>query len=181
MLLCVFGLFALPRLLISRFSFVKQPPSVEITRGVFLSPETFPRKIFPKIFSKHPKRLFADFLARICDEGKGCLLPAYGGGTPFFVGLWASVPRLILQHREHLNPSGRLGLLCSSFCWVVLLVVGFRSSVLPDSLGLPEDLTTGRKTAQNRPKRGKTKVFFGVRWCFLGIFGHSKGAKQRYF
>ena len=84
-----FWLFALPRLLISRFSFVKQPPSVEITRGVFLSPETFPRKIFPKIFSNLPKRLFADFLARICDEGKGVLCHAHRGGVPFFVGLWA--------------------------------------------------------------------------------------------
>ena len=84
----VFLVICIAKLLISRFSFVKQPPSVEITRGVFLSPETFPRKIFPKFFSNLPKRLFADFLARICDEGKGCLLPAHrGGGVPFFVGL----------------------------------------------------------------------------------------------
>ena len=113
----VFLVICIAKLLISRFSFL-EPPSVEITRGVFLSPETFPRKIFPKIFSNLPKRLFADFLARICDEGKGCLLPAHRGGVPFFVGLlgfprslslvasfprslWASVP-------EGLTASGAL-------------------------------------------------------------------------
>lgn len=81
-----FWLFALPSYLFHDFHLFNITPSVEITQGVFLSPETFHRKIFPKIFSKHPKRLFADFLARICDEGKGCLCPAIWGGTPF---LWA--------------------------------------------------------------------------------------------
>ena len=98
-----FWLFALPRLLISRFSFL-EPPSVEITRGVFLSPETFPRKIFPKIFSNLPKRLFADFLARICDEGKGCLLPAHRGGVSLsLLACWAS--RSLSFFRSSLAPA----------------------------------------------------------------------------
>ena len=37
------------------------------------------------------------------------------------------------------------------------------------------------KTAQNRLKRGKNKEFFEGVWCFLGIFGHSKGAKTNKF
>ena len=54
-----------------------------------MPPKHSHEKFFRKFFQIYPRRLFADFLARICDEGKGCLLPAYGGGYPFFVGLWA--------------------------------------------------------------------------------------------
>ena len=145
MFLC-FWLFALPRLLISRFSFVKQPPSVEITRGVFLSPETFPRKIFPKIFSNLPKRLFADFLARICDEGKGVLCPALWGGYPF---LWAcglasalslSAPFPCLFFPCSLVAPAVQALsfvpccLVGGWCWSVVL--GFPRSLVPRSLSL---------------------------------------------
>ena len=81
-----FWLLASPRLLISRFSFVRTPP-VETTQGVFLSPETFPRKIFPKIFFKSTQ---GDFLLIFWREfvmrGKAaCSLPM--GGVPLFCGL----------------------------------------------------------------------------------------------
>ena len=104
-------------------------------------------KFFRNFFQNYPRRLFADFLARIFDEGNGCLLLAIGG-VP--LSLWACglvvaflsfpFPRSLFpcglpfpigwQHWEHLNPSGRLVLLCSSFCWVVR---GFLASVLPRS------------------------------------------------
>ena len=34
---------------------------------------------------------------------------------------------------------------------------------------------------QNRLKRGKSKTFFGVRWCFLGVLRYSKRAKLNIF
>ena len=140
------------KLLISRFSFVRTP-SVEKREGFFFPPKHSHEKFFRNFFQIYPRRLFADFLARICDEGKGCLLPAYGGGTPF---LWACglvglslpffrfpFPRSLFpcglpfpigwQHREHLNPSGRLVLLCSSF-FVGWCVASVPRSCL-DSLG----------------------------------------------
>ena len=54
-----------------------------------MPPKHSHEKFFRKFFQITPRRLFADFLARICDEGNGRLLPAYGGGTPFcrLVGL----------------------------------------------------------------------------------------------
>ena len=61
------------------------------------------------------------------------------------------LPGLIVQHWEHRGGSG-----------------------------LWEHLKQG-KSGQNRLKRGKNKDFFGVLWCFLGIFGHSKGAKPNIF
>ena len=80
-----FWLLALPRLLISRFSVVRTP-SVETTQGDFLSPKHSHDKFFRKFFQNYPRRLFADFLARIYDEGECLLLLAVGGGTLF---LWA--------------------------------------------------------------------------------------------
>ena len=130
----VFLVTCIARLLISRFSFVKQPPSVEKRKGFFL-PRNIPTKNFPKIFSKHPKRLFPDFLARICDEGNGCLPLAYGGGTPFLgaCGLAASALSLSFSFLC----SGYAGGFRSLSCWVALpfFLVGFPASVLPRSLG----------------------------------------------
>ena len=51
-----------------------------------MPPKHSHEKFFRKFFQIYPRRLFADFLARICDEGNGCLLLAIGGGTLF---LWA--------------------------------------------------------------------------------------------
>ena len=64
-------------------------PSVEKREGFFFPPKHSTEKFFRKFFQIYPRRLFADFLARICDEGNGCLPFAIGGGYPFFVGLWA--------------------------------------------------------------------------------------------
>ena len=106
------------------------PPSVEKRKGFFFPPKHSTEKFFRKFFQIYPKRLFADFLARICDEGNGCLPLAIGGGVPFFVGLWASLSLslfpfpflcsaflpcglaflLFLDYWEHLNPSGAAGL-----------------------------------------------------------------------
>ena len=158
-----FWLLALPSYLFHGFHLLNNPLPLRQRKGFFL-PRNIPTKNFSENFFKTtPRRLFADFLARICDEGNGCLLLAIGGGYPLFVGLWACrwlcsasflFPLLLRlfrllrslfpcglpfpigwQHREHLNPSGRLVLLCSSFCWVVL---GFPASVrlsVLDSLG----------------------------------------------
>ena len=126
MLLCVFGYLHCQVTYFTIF-IVKQPPSVETTRGVFLSPETFPRKIFPKFFQIHPKRLFADFLARICDEGNGCLLPAYGGGTRFLwaCGLVAGLLRIFFPFPSLLRLCRRSGSLflvgLSCWCWASLV------------------------------------------------------------
>ena len=126
-----FWLFALPSYLFHGFHLL-EPLPLRQRKGFFFPPKHSHEKFFRKFFQIYPRRLFADFLARICDEGKGCLLPAYGGGVPFFVGFWACrcpsfvsfSPSLFLslrslfpcglpfligwQHREHLNPSGRL-------------------------------------------------------------------------
>ena len=123
-----FWLFALPRLLISRFSFVRTP-SVEKREGFFLPPKHSTEKFFRKFFQNYPRRLFADFLARICDEGKGCLLLAIGGGVPFFVGLWAccrsaSFPLSLVPHLL------RLFRLLPSLSLVPSFLVGFRSLVV---------------------------------------------------
>ena len=80
-----FWLLASPRLLISRFSFVRTP-SVEKREGFFFAPKHSHEKFFRNFFQIYPRRLFADFLARICDEGNGCPPFAIGGGTLF---LWA--------------------------------------------------------------------------------------------
>ena len=87
-----FWLLALPRLLISRFSFVRTPP-VETTQGVFLYPRNIPTKNFSENFFKSTQ---GDFLLIFWREfvmrGKAaCSLPM-GGGYPFLcglVGLWA--------------------------------------------------------------------------------------------
>ena len=98
--------------------------------------------------------------------------------------------------------------MCSSFCWVVR---GFRSSVLPRSsrehqdhrqrgqrgcrsflpLGpdrliasaqLRQDLSTSiARMGAKGLKGGKNKEFFGVAWCFVGLFGHPKRAKPKIF
>ena len=111
------------------------------------------------------------------------------GGVPLsLLGLWVCrclsfvslslVPSCIRLDRQtasgalrHLGASGQLGLLCPSFCWVVLLVGGgagwlpFLSSSLDSAgLGAPEPIGEAldygitlnrRKTAQNRLKSGK--------------------------
>ena len=64
-------------------------PSVEKREGFFFPPKHSHEKFFRNFFQIYPRRLFADFLARICDEGRCFLRLAIGGGTPFFVGLWA--------------------------------------------------------------------------------------------
>ena len=51
-----------------------------------MPPKHSHEKFFRKFFQNYPRRLFADFLARICDEGNDCLHLAIGGGTLF---LWA--------------------------------------------------------------------------------------------
>ena len=146
-----FWLLALPSYLFHDFHLL-EPLPLRQRKGFFLPPKHSHEKFFRKFFQNYPRRLFADFLARICDEGNGCLPLAIGGGYPLLWGcgfvvapllclpsfprsslapalslvafplsLWASVP-------YWLTASGRLVLLCSSFCWVAL---GFRSSVPP--------------------------------------------------
>ena len=152
MLLCVFGYLHCQ---VTYFTIChRYAPSVEKRKGFFFPPKHSHEKFFRKFFQITPRRLFADFLARICDEGNGCLPFAYGGvplfcglvglslrffALPFFrsslapalslvafpLSLWASVP-------YWLAASGRLVLLCSSFCWVVL----------PRTSREPEDLRT---------------------------------------
>ena len=83
-----FWLLALPSYLFHDFHLL-EPLPLRQRKGFFFAPKHSHEKFVRKFFQIYPRRLFAHFLARICDEGKGCLLPAYGGGTPFFVGLWA--------------------------------------------------------------------------------------------
>lgn len=160
MLLCVFGYLHCQ---VTYFTiFICASPSVEITQGVFLTPETFHEKFFRKFFQNYPKRLFPDFLARICDEGKGCLLPAHRGGYPLFVGLWACCRSASLApFLSFLTCSGssfRSLLSCLVGCFVPLLPCGLPflgpASVLALIPREPEDLTTGQR-AQNRLKRVK--------------------------
>ena len=111
--------------------------------GFFFTPKHSTEKFFRKFFQNYPKRLFADFLARICDEGNGCLLLAIGGG----LFLWAC--RLVAGFASFLFslslvapavqgfPSRSLvGLPCLWWCWLAhslrpaflpLVLVGFRS------------------------------------------------------
>ena len=176
MFLC-FWLFALPRLLISRFSFVKQPPSVEKRKGFFFPPKHSHEKFFRKFFHNYP----SDFLLIFWREklwrvAASCKLPQ--GGVPLFCGLVGfslplflsfltcsgsffrsfrpcGLPGLIVQHWEHLGASGRL--------WTI--------GSTPNS----------SKGAQKGLKRGKNKEFFEVRWCFLGVLRYLEGAKPKIF
>ena len=81
--------FALPSYLFHDFHLLNNPLPLRQREGFFFTPKHSHEKFFREFFITTPRRLFADFLARICDEGKGCLYLAYGGGVPFFVGLWA--------------------------------------------------------------------------------------------
>ena len=185
-----FWLLALPSYLFHDFHLL-EPLPLRQRKGFFFPPKHSHEKFFRKFFQIYPRRLFADFLARICDEGECLPAPCNRGGTLF---LWACglpsfrfsfpfpflfssfpccsgyaggsgsfpccVPSILVGFRSLLAgsiggtpaPSGRLVLLCSSFCWAVR---GFPASVLPRSCldpafdhGFPrelEDLTTGAK------------------------------------
>ena len=80
-----FWLLALPSYLFHDFHLL-EPLPLRQRKGFFFPPKHSHEKFFRKFFQNYPRRLFADFLARICDEGKGRLPIAIGGGTPF---LWA--------------------------------------------------------------------------------------------
>lgn len=88
--------------------------------GLFFTPKHSHEKFFRKFFQNYPKRLFADFLARICDEGKGCLYPAHRGGAS--LSLWTCWLPSSLSF---------VPLLLRLFvpCWLALLVVAGRSLV----------------------------------------------------
>ena len=49
---------------------------------------------------------------------------------------------------------------------------------------LPAFILSGRQFSVHRgkfsAKQGKSEFFFGVLWCFLGIFGDQKGQNLRY-
>ena len=143
-----FWLFALPSYLFHDFHLL-EPPSVEKREGFFFTPKHSHEKFFRKFFQIHPKRLFADFLARICDEGNGCLLPAYGG-VPSFCGLVGlSLPFFRF-------PRSLVGLPC--WCWVSL-VVGFRSFHPCGVVGLwasclPASLASSRASLDYRERSG---------------------------
>ena len=86
--MCVFGYLHCQGYLFHGFHLL-EPLPLRQRKGFFFPPKHSHEKFFRKFFQIYPRRLFADFLARICDEGNGCLPLAIGGGTPFFVGLWA--------------------------------------------------------------------------------------------
>ena len=99
-----FWLFTLPGYLFHGFHLLNNPLPLRQRKGFFFPPKHSHEKFFRKFFQITPRRLFADFLARICDEGNGCLPLAIGGGTPF-VGLWACglvVAPLLCLSRSHL-------------------------------------------------------------------------------
>lgn len=111
--------------------------------GFFFAPKHSTEKFFRKFFHNYPKRLFADFLARICDEGKGCLPSALWGG----LSLWAcglvglSLLHSFLPFLPFPSPFPRslvvpaLSLVVSLVglsCWWVVL--GFPCSLVPRSL-----------------------------------------------
>ena len=81
-----FWFFALPRLLISRFSFVKQPPSVEKRKGFFFPPKHSHEKFFRKFFHNYPSDFLLIFGREFVMRGTAaCSLPM--GGVLLFCGL----------------------------------------------------------------------------------------------
>ena len=143
-----FWLFALPKLLISRFSFVKQPPSVEITQGVFLSHRNIPPKNFSENFFKStPSDFLLIFWREKLWRGAASFYLPEGGGTPFaglLVRLWFAplfpplFPhsiRLCRRLRLSLSLRSRLAsVLVGGWCWASLLP--FLSCIRLDSAGM---------------------------------------------
>ena len=124
--MCVFGYLHCQGYLFHGFHLL-EPLLLRQRKGFFFPPKHSHEKFFRNFFQIYPRRLFADFLARICDEGECLLLLAIGGGTPFcgLVGL--------LSLRFFAFPFFRC---CSgSFaCCVPSFLVGFRS-LLAGSIG----------------------------------------------
>ena len=150
-----FWLFALPGYLFHGFHLLNNPLPLRQRKGFFFPPKHSHEKFFRKFFQITPRRLFADFLARICDEGNGCLPLAIGGGYPFcrLVGL------LSLRFFAFLS-----FLTCSgSFpCCVPFVLVGFRSLLTPSGA-----LRQLRQPRQLREHRGGWSccVPLFVGWC----------------
>ena len=83
-----FWLFALPRLLISRFSFLEPPFRWDNARG-FSFPRNIPTKNFSENFFITTQATFCWFFGAKNCGGERLPAPCNRGGYPFFVGLWA--------------------------------------------------------------------------------------------
>ena len=163
--MCVFGYLHCQGYLFHGFHLL-EPLPLRNARG-FSLPRNIPTKNFSEIFFKSTQGDFLLIFWREFVMRGMAACPCNRGGYPLFVGLWACcrsaslpslslvpfpsfpflVPSFLVGFRSLLAnsigstpaPSGRLVLLCSSFCWVVL---GFPASVLPRFPRELEDLRT---------------------------------------
>ena len=174
------------KLLISRFV-IATPLPLRNARGFSLPPKHSHEKFFRKFFQITPRRLFADFLARICDEESSFFRPAGGGGTPFcgLVGLslpffrssiapalslvafplslWASVP-------DWLTASGALWHHRGSWSCCVPRFVGWCVAPLPRSClgpGFPREHQDLQQQVQKGAKGAKKGQKLRFLWSAL--------------
>ena len=160
--MCVFGYLHCQGYLFHGFHLL-EPLPLRNARGFSLPPKHSTEKFFRKFFQHYPRLLFADFLARICDEGKGCLPIAIGGGgCPFLCGLvglslpfFRCVSSFLVGFRSLLANSIGSSWSCCDPCFVGWCVASLPRSC-SDSLGSIRTTDNRCKTAQNRLKRGKT-------------------------
>ena len=125
----MFLVICIAKLLISRFSFVKQPPSVEKRKGFFFPPKHSHEKFFRNFFQIYPSDFLLIFWREFVMRGRAaCSLPIGGGVSLSLLACWAS--RSLSFFRSSLAPALSL----------VVFLIGFRPCrwvVLVGGAGLP--------------------------------------------
>ena len=136
-----------------------RPLSAKI--GGVLLPETFSRKKFPKIFPPKGRLTF-------------CYI--FGAKNYILLGELFSIfsVRKIMRVRGTCRSANRGG--CP---FLPTLYISSRLSFASASGVLHH--STRSKGHRFRSKRGKSEFFFGMLWCFLGIFGDRKGRNTNIF